>query len=98
MEGAIEAIDLLLKDCSIFVFTARDVQDVATWLNHQGYDVIPTIPGMEPKFWNTMGTILVTNKKIPAIAYIDDRAIRFENWYQALNDLERYANLGSRSR
>jgi len=30
------------------------------------------------KFWNKQGVLWITNKKLPAIAYIDDRAVRFE--------------------
>lgn len=37
-------------------------------------------------FWDAQGQILVTNRKLPAIAYIDDRAVRFLDWDQALAD------------
>lgn len=40
------------------------------------------------KFWNLRDQLLVTNRKLAAAAYIDDRGIRFENWDQALADLE----------
>lgn len=30
------------------------------------------------------GLVLVTDRKLPAIAYIDDRAVRFTNWPDAL--------------
>lgn len=35
-------------------------------------------------FWNLRGQILVTNRKLPAFAYIDDRGIRFHSWDQTL--------------
>lgn len=35
-------------------------------------------------FWNLRGQLLVTNRKLPAKAYLDDLAVRFENWDQAL--------------
>jgi hypothetical protein len=38
-------------------------------------------------FWNPRGQLLVTNRKLAAVAYLDDRAVRFENWDQALTDL-----------
>lgn len=38
-------------------------------------------------FWNVRGELLVTNRKLPAVAYIDDRGIRFTSWTQALADL-----------
>jgi hypothetical protein len=38
-------------------------------------------------FWNLRGQLLVTNRKLAAAAYIDDRGIRFESWEQSLTDL-----------
>lgn len=38
-------------------------------------------------FWDDRTKIFVTNRKLPAVAYIDDRGIRFTNWKQALADL-----------
>lgn len=39
-------------------------------------------------FWGDQTKIFVTTRKLPAIAYIDDRGIRFTSWKQALADLE----------
>jgi hypothetical protein len=39
-------------------------------------------------FWNLRNQLLVTNRKLAAAAYIDDRGIRFESWEQALGDLQ----------
>jgi hypothetical protein len=38
-------------------------------------------------FWDDQTKLFVTNRKLPAVAYIDDRGIRFVSWKQALNDL-----------
>jgi hypothetical protein len=38
-------------------------------------------------FWNHQGQLLVTNRKLAATAYLDDRAVRFTDWDQALADL-----------
>ncbi|MGY6019560.1 hypothetical protein [Streptomyces spinosirectus] len=35
-------------------------------------------------FWNPRGQLLVTNRKLAATAYLDDRAVRFTDWEQAL--------------
>jgi hypothetical protein len=40
-------------------------------------------------FWNERDVVLVTQRKLPALAYLDDRAIRFENWEQALAEIKR---------
>lgn len=39
------------------------------------------------KFWNKTDAIGITNRKLPAIVYIDDRAVKFEggNWDVILN-------------
>ncbi|WP_171108624.1 hypothetical protein, partial [Streptomyces sp. N502] len=38
-------------------------------------------------FWNVRGLLLVTDRKFPAVAYLDDRAVHFTDWSQALTDL-----------
>lgn len=38
-------------------------------------------------FWNVRGQLLVTQCKLPAVAYLDDRAVHFTDWDQALNDV-----------
>lgn len=35
-------------------------------------------------FWNRRGQLLVTNRKLAATVYVDDRALRFESWKQTL--------------
>ncbi|MCI3277596.1 hypothetical protein [Streptomyces cylindrosporus] len=38
-------------------------------------------------FWNLRGQLLVTNRKLPATVYLDDRAVRFESWAHALTTI-----------
>jgi RNA polymerase subunit RPABC4/transcription elongation factor Spt4 len=38
-------------------------------------------------FWEHRGELLVTDRKLPALAYLDDRAVRFTDWDRALLDL-----------
>lgn len=38
----------------------------------------------EVKFWNTTGLLLVTQKKLAARIYVDDRAYPFKNWPETL--------------
>lgn len=40
------------------------------------------------RFWNTRGIILVTNRKLPARAYVDDRAVVHEDWPTTLRELQ----------
>lgn len=45
------------------------------------------------KFWNDHERIFVTDRKLPAVAYVDDRAVRFMNTHQAINQLHQYGVL-----
>lgn len=72
IEGSEAALELLARTYRVVVFTARDdLEAVNRWLVKYGL----------------AGWIYhVTNRKSGAVAYIDDRAIRFESWGQALRD------------
>lgn len=41
------------------------------------------------RLWNHTGQLLVTDRKLPALAYADDRAIPFTNWEQLTQDVGR---------
>jgi hypothetical protein len=92
MPGAIVGLTRLMQSYAVFVHTTRDAKKVARWIEQQtGYGIecttqIHWLPWRRT-FWNRQGLLLVTNRKLPAIAYIDDRAIRFESWDQSLTDL-----------
>jgi hypothetical protein len=84
--GAFDALRELMKRYAVFVFTTRDAASVADWISdHTGIRTTNMDP---PEFWNEQGEILVTNRKYPAVAYIDDRAVRFVNWPQTLAFLD----------
>jgi hypothetical protein len=90
--GAVAALSRLMSEYAVFVHTARNARQVARWIEDRsghGIECVTTVHPLPWKraFWNQRGLLLVTNRKLPAIAYIDDRAIRFESWPQALADL-----------
>lgn len=84
MPGAIEALRALMAVEPVFIFTARDIGQVASWLLERGISVRV---GHDGPFWNDCGRVLVTNRKLAARAYLDDRAVLFTSWPQALKDL-----------
>jgi hypothetical protein len=84
--GAFDALRSLMERYAVFVHTTRDAASVADWISDR--TGIRTTNIYAGEFWNGRGEILVTNLKYPAIAYIDDRAIRFLDWEQALGDLQ----------
>ena len=79
MPGAIEGLKRLQRRYAVFVFTSREVEQVVPWLETFGLDAAADGPPY-PQFWNHQDQILVTNRKLPAVAYIDDRAVRFTTW------------------
>jgi hypothetical protein len=86
--GAFNALRFLMASDAVFVHTCRPPVPVAEWIEQSSG--IPCVADQVPgsrAFWNHRGTLLVTNHKYPANAYVDDRAIRFESWPQALVDL-----------
>ena len=92
--GALDALRYLLDNYSVVIHTSRTPQQVCEWLRGYAFNAMPDVArmetGSEGLFWDNPGVILVTRMKYAAIAYIDDRGIRFENWMQALEDLQRH--------
>jgi hypothetical protein len=91
VDGAFNALKALMQDYAVFVFTSRNVFEVAKWIQDNAkIKCKPSMGLSDITFWDQQGVLLVTNKKLPAIAYIDDRGIRFESWDQALADLYKF--------
>lgn len=93
MPGAREGVQACLDEDATFVFTAREnLGEVAQWIiDNLGIQAIADSPVTSRHFWNKRGVLLVTNKKYPARAYLDDRAVTFAvrgGWAKALEDLE----------
>ncbi|GAQ52093.1 hypothetical protein [Streptomyces acidiscabies] len=84
MPGALDGLRALMEQDAVFIFTTRPAIDVAMWLENHGFSTRFDFDGT---FWNDRGVLLVTNRKLAATAYLDDRAVRFTNWEQALTDL-----------
>lgn len=83
---AIASLRELMRLYAVFVHTSRNPRQVARWLTAYGFECVTRYPRRRT-FWTTGGVLLVTNRKLPAVAYIDDRAIRFTDWPQALGEL-----------
>lgn len=72
---------------AVAIVTARNISYVTPWLRSYGFDVDDQDNGSP---WSVQGTLLVTNRKVPAICYVDDRGIRFWSWDQAIWDIESF--------
>lgn len=90
MPGAMVGLMTLMDQAAVFVHTTRSAKQVARWIERQSGHNIECTTWLAPwrKFWNTKGLLLVTNRKLPAVAYLDDRAVRFVDWDQAMADLK----------
>lgn len=75
--GAVAAIRSIMEVEPVFIFTAReDLHAVVRWLRENGLPATAD-PDDNFRFWNQRGLLLVTNRKLPARAYVDDRALEF---------------------
>ena len=78
---------------AVFVFTAReDLAPVADWITMwSGMETVVDdfLPGdvRRVKFWNDSRRLLVTNRKLPAAYYVDDRAVHFTTWAATLKEI-----------
>lgn len=86
--GALETIRNLMTQHAVAIFTSRNTTHVAAWMTERGFRCHV---GHEGKFWNTRGSILVTNRKIPAAVYLDDRGVQFTgDWKTAVTDMQKF--------
>lgn len=93
--GAEVALMELVATTPTFIFTTRSAPQVARWIERQSGHNIEAFADRRPwpfrrRFWNTKHVLLVTNRKLPAVAYLDDRAVRFTDWEQAMTDLKEH--------
>jgi len=69
---------------SVFIFSTRSAEQIVEWYNNltKNREVMFNMKKIPDDilFWNERSIVGVTNKKLPAVAYIDDRAILFTNW------------------
>lgn len=78
IEGAIESILKLMESYEVVIFTSRDdLNAVRLWLESKC--------DFESRGFKVP---VITNQKPIAIAYIDDRGIRFTDWGSTLKFLE----------
>lgn len=86
MLGAISGLNELMRRDAVFIHTSRDPMTVALWLTEKlGVTATWEPEGARPhEFWNDRGRVLVTNRKLPATVYIDDRGLRFESREQTM--------------
>lgn len=83
--GAFDAIRMFRRlGYPCFVFTARlYLTAVWEWLDWHAPELYPQIMGADRVFWDRVDLLGITNRKLPADIYIDDRGLRFTDWPSA---------------
>jgi hypothetical protein len=73
-DGTVEFLDALIQaGYTIIIFTAADVSRVKQWVIRNGLDDLIAD---------------VTNVKVPALCYVDDRAVRFNgDFYETFEEI-----------
>lgn len=86
--GAFDFIRQCMERYCVFVLTTRDVIVVQRYFEKFAGD-IETVARSFPDmiFWNLENQVLITNRKLAAEWYIDDRAIRFRGDWTEVRDL-----------
>ena len=78
----------LMMNHAVYIHSTRDVFQIQDWMAR--HFQIPTIIVKGRGFWKQKGVIAISNEKIPAIAYIDDRAIKFDgSWIRVWSELRK---------
>jgi hypothetical protein len=80
MPGAAEGLRALMRDHAVYVHTSRAPGQVADWLRERGFETVTEYQLARVHFWTDRARLLVTDRKLPALAYLDDRAVRFTAW------------------
>ena len=76
-----EALDLMLFlqkiGIPVFICSTRKPEQIIDWWNKQGFWCKAVRVNDNETFWNELNLIGVTNRKLPAQMYIDDRAYKY---------------------
>lgn len=79
-EGAFDGIFVLLQHFNVFILSTRHPANIFTWLAEKQapFEFVVIEPEMlSAPFWNVPNVVGITNRKLGAEVYIDDRAIHF---------------------
>jgi len=88
MPGAVSGLSQLMSKYAVFILSTRKPRQIAHWIEDKtGHSIECTTWVPRSGFWNTQGVLLVTRRKLPAFAYLDDRGLRHVSWGQSLLSL-----------
>lgn len=80
---------LMMNNIPCIIMSTRDPQQIKDWWKEQGFDIKTKVLDFNTVFYNDCDYLGITNRKIAAQLYIDDRAYRYigQNTDEFLYDL-----------
>lgn len=76
-----KVLDLILllqvSDIPVFILSTREPSQIKEWWDKQGFTMPCEIIPDTCTFWNNTKVVGITNKKLPAQVYVDDRAYKY---------------------
>jgi len=77
-----KVLDLMLllqvSDIPVFILSTREPIQIKEWWDKQGFTMPCEIIPDSCTFWNSTKIVGLTNKKLPAQVYVDDRAYKYD--------------------
>lgn len=87
MPAAIYGLKALMELYSVFILSTRDPEQIAQWMQKHAPEIeTEVIQPLTVLFWQKPGVLGITNRKLPAMAYIDDRSYLFKDWKTVVAD------------
>ena len=68
---------LQLSNIPVFILSTREPEQIKEWWDKQGFSIPCDIVPDDCVFWNDTKVVGITNKKLAAQVYVDDRAYKY---------------------
>ncbi|MBO5032663.1 MAG: hypothetical protein J6D08_12400 [Lachnospiraceae bacterium] len=80
-EANMKVLDLMLlltlSGIPVFILSTRDPAQIKEWWDQQGFTLKAEVLDFDITFFNDCSYIGITNKKLPAQVYVDDRSYKY---------------------
>lgn len=74
----IRFMDILMKiGIPVFILSTRDPDQINTWWKKQNFGMSSVVLSSNVDFWKSTDIVGITNRKLPAQLYIDDRGYNY---------------------
>ncbi len=91
LPGAIDGLKALMREYAVFILSTRPPAQIQDWLKvHAPELATETVPA-GTQCWNARNIIGITQRKLPAIVYVDDRGYLFRGWALVMHDRGSFA-------